>query len=1163
MSLEFDHIPANLYHKLLYSKESDCSKRWKANVQVTWNHIVYFFKHFKIETPKSLAEHLITHLRQANQSSSSYQAGMCNLIRQTFTRVYQHVQDPQLQKRFDDELHEYQKFGSRASSEQTPALSTSQAAPSLSDLTWPSNEKELYLDKDASNWNLDQIEGLLNKYPIQTIIFPLFTASPGNFVLQFKRILDLIQKQPRQINLHFSVRHGALSFLKDLAYLYPSSLVELYRHADKTTQERILTKFFNTASKACVITKVTAASIIFSAIQAHDLPEAVKIVFKNCDALDRFEILKRLIPLVCEENDFKNNLEKIGIIIDSQGTDSADLLNKVVECLSDCVSDDPPPIARAELRCFTFYRAFEKLTTDSDKIDYLTKQLHSSVFGSPSDNFRDENLTLATMLAETCQLKHCPVILQALLNNRYDNKTIVLGNFITTILKKRPDLMSNAFSAKYGCPLDQNVIDHVLNIHKIHEDLQSANPPSQSIQVTAPKQTLKDFFENFDLVPTEQEKVQLLLECLENLSSPAEILGQQCEEKHVRVILLALMPKLSAVADFIGVILRERPTLIGKTFKEYFVFNDLTIVSFANLLRDIDEEQKLRAIVQEIPDGAPMVPKEVLLHLLGRKGMVKSPLSQDIIHKVLLEAAPIKTKAIYLALIGQPSAMGMLLRDQFFNEFQACSSQQEAKSCLIKLIPDIDIPFFAYVAQACSLNHLPVIFDVLEELTHQDKRSTILDQFVINITKFNKDPLTISDALKRRIELETKLTFRSGRHATLLSSILIPVLPQLQLQALMDLKSAIPNFTDAAELPTRAELINKIQERIDALSPQKVDWPLDFTVDKTVLLLPQDFAKWDANLIDAILKRHPINTVAFPPHSAAIDLSRVAFSNTLTKLFDCLCKSPINIHISSQTDVAYLFGLAATQTAQFYELADQATKEKIIEGCMSSLEGKQIENKLLNSLPFKALDRFVRAIFKKYSGQTTVHNLLVSLCQNPHDYADNLKRVGVVFHCLGLTQDAVLDELVKSLVKNHHDGIALELRCYKFYRKLDDTYLPLILTSSSPQERLMIATILAESCEDKHCPAIIKALTKSGAQEMICYLTTVLRKNPQAVSPAFQAYFDSYQSGTFDALLKNIHRRDDLAPLEFLLPPHLQDELAGKIRERRIELDKINANRGF
>ena len=432
MSHTFDNIPAGLYRDLLYickKDQADCYKRFKANVKVTWNHLAYFFKHFRFETPKSLAEHLIRHLQHNNQNPSSpIHRGMIVSIQLAFNDVYKQVQDPNVEKRFEKEVNKYLAQGGPVGSKKKSA--------SASVHSEQCSQKELHLDDDITEWDLKQIESCLNNRQIDSIIFPLLPASVSEIIV-FKKlnaILKLIANQPHKTQLHIPAQQNASELITALP---PAKAAQFYTYSDKASKAKILAETLAECDHIPISTG-TFANTVFSALEPQDLKEATELIFNNCEFPDRVNTFRKWFQLICKTNDFCQNLEKIRIVFETLGTEGDNLLSEVLDWLREFVNASDVP-ARAELSCFKFYYDFEKLTTDKDRIELLSSLLHSPDPREPG-TYPAHNRILVRGLAESCEAKHCPTILQALHNYQYNNKTEITNLFLQTI-KERPTVV--------------------------------------------------------------------------------------------------------------------------------------------------------------------------------------------------------------------------------------------------------------------------------------------------------------------------------------------------------------------------------------------------------------------------------------------------------------------------------------------------------------------------------------------------------------------------------------------------------------------------------------------------------------------------------------------------------------------------------------------------
>ena len=110
MSIKFDHIPSQTYRDLLYRTSKDephCIKRWGANFKVACRHLAYFFKHGRFETPRSLANHLIAHVRNdAFSAKNKMDQAKLDLLQQTFKEVHGHLKSARVQHKKQKKLEQ-------------------------------------------------------------------------------------------------------------------------------------------------------------------------------------------------------------------------------------------------------------------------------------------------------------------------------------------------------------------------------------------------------------------------------------------------------------------------------------------------------------------------------------------------------------------------------------------------------------------------------------------------------------------------------------------------------------------------------------------------------------------------------------------------------------------------------------------------------------------------------------------------------------------------------------------------------------------------------------------------------------------------------------------------------------------------------------------------
>ena len=132
---------------------------------------------------------------------------------------------------------------------------------------------------------------------------------------------------------------------------------------------------------------------------------------------------------------------------------------------------------RAELRCYKFFRDFDKLTQPY-QIDYLVNILNvmqvdptlMQKLNCYTNATRIESLMIAEILAEICEAKHCPAIVGALLQSAKAGENTLVTNFLSNILKKRsPELIGAvfaeyfAFYAQMKVPAGHNIFATILN----------------------------------------------------------------------------------------------------------------------------------------------------------------------------------------------------------------------------------------------------------------------------------------------------------------------------------------------------------------------------------------------------------------------------------------------------------------------------------------------------------------------------------------------------------------------------------------------------------------------------------------------------------------------------------------------------------------------------
>ena len=294
-----------------------------------------------------------------------------------------------------------------------------------------SGQSQLYLGNNISSWDAGKIKSSLDSGQVETIIFPVLPASVPEIITfkKLKAILEVIANHPHKTQLHIPAQQNVSELLTALG---PQKVTQFYTYSDKATKAKILAETLAECDNHIPMSTTTFANAVFSALELQDLKEATEMIFNNCDA-DRMITFRKWFQLICKEKDFCQNLERIRIVFETLGTEGNNLLSEALDRLRAFLSASYVH-ARAELSCFKFYYDFEKLTTDQDRIELLSGLLHSP---DPKDPgcYPAHNWILARGLAESCQAKHCQVILQALHSCRYD-KTEIMRIFLEKIKER-------------------------------------------------------------------------------------------------------------------------------------------------------------------------------------------------------------------------------------------------------------------------------------------------------------------------------------------------------------------------------------------------------------------------------------------------------------------------------------------------------------------------------------------------------------------------------------------------------------------------------------------------------------------------------------------------------------------------------------------------------
>ena len=307
-------VPVKACSSFLYvnkQDQADFCKRFRANLKVTWNHLLYFLTHGKVETPRTLAEHLIAHLTQLNNNSSlSFDQNKLDQLQNIFDKVHCHIRNAQAsaqkQREFNAQAVKYQSkkptpsASHKPSAEQTPTPPQPPPPPPPTppaDLSafhalnlLPTQPQALILDSDIAKWNL-KLRNAQVKGKARRVVLPEY-----DFKIDAGRVRSILALPA---GTHIYTRGNPRHYFRNLN---SSEKLQFYRMAMPITKNQILMEYW----------KEEAPKNIFSLLNDQDLRVAAQIVFKNVGVT--LDNLGKLIALGRDGNTYQQRLAKIETI---------------------------------------------------------------------------------------------------------------------------------------------------------------------------------------------------------------------------------------------------------------------------------------------------------------------------------------------------------------------------------------------------------------------------------------------------------------------------------------------------------------------------------------------------------------------------------------------------------------------------------------------------------------------------------------------------------------------------------------------------------------------------------------------------------------------------------------------------------------------------------
>ena len=495
MSLNFSQTTAKTYLDYLYISKADQAnscKRLKANLKVTWNHCVYFLKHIKVETPRTLATRLIRQVKRANKHPTwTFSQAQQDLIEAIFKRIHTHLHNAKVsskkQTKFDEAMRRHQGKDEKPTGTKKDASSSSDSssggsdnpdhkpnngpAPSLpptqvpsagvvaeqkidpdkdpvSDIPSPppsqptppffmpnafrawvdSTHTLLHITKHDTSSDNKNIEAILEKNPIQKVVLPDYDAS-----LKVDLILHCLKKAPRRVIIKCPTLLDAQQYA---SHLKPKEMIQFYELLDP----KLKPEFLVNCLKEDLLLGKNSLYYIFENLNAQDLQAAIEAIFDHCgQSVDTVYDLTTCIERGTHRSTRFRLYNAVFACLGSSNQDQ--LLSELIMLFN--TRKDASENLIAEMRSYKFCLDFSLISASSSK-DYLVETL------SPAN--RGQSIMNAISLAEICQAQHCQVIMSALVEcAKLDARELVCA-FFSTIFEKRFGLIgqvSKEFFAVY------------------------------------------------------------------------------------------------------------------------------------------------------------------------------------------------------------------------------------------------------------------------------------------------------------------------------------------------------------------------------------------------------------------------------------------------------------------------------------------------------------------------------------------------------------------------------------------------------------------------------------------------------------------------------------------------------------------------------------------
>lgn len=704
--MSFDHIQHKTYCNLLFvtkREQPDACQRLKVNFKATWHNFVYFLKHLKLATPTTLANRLITHLKQANQDPScAYNKLEYDLISETFAKVHGHIQKSKVadgkKQQFDAEIQKYQDKtggqGGKKSSTQKDPSSSSDSSSGRGDESDCEPKKEPVVDvltpiqvtnastdigtvdrlANSPSPQLTHTTDSVNNTPIAT---QTPSAAPDSGVVDSAedkpQVAYVTLKLPPQMPIFPAMPGVALmgsSPLAALAFSRKSTDLKQWLNADQT--ELLIPKNDDRLDE-----KTIDAILEKYPIQAVVLP----------DYDDRVQIDTIL-------NCLQKMPRQIGIKTKSAGVAHEYLCNLKADEISQFYEKLNPMLQEDVLiTCFKTNRPESKRALYHILKNLNAQDLQAAItsifqhFGQSVDSIYQLVRCFHQDLDRIARFRLYSAIYTCLGKNQKQ----LLGE-LSSFLRKNHNLK---LMAEIECSifyLNFNQLDLASNRDWLVEKLGSA--------------------------VTEMRETRTIVDAL----------TVTCQAEHCPVIISALARLAEAGNTQLGFVfllnvLGNRPDLIDLVFKAYFaVYKPMNGPldkegMFSQLLTGINSEDKLKAIVQAIPDdldGASL--KEILKYLKKGCSGRRCPLNQNVIGDVIKAHGSLRTRMMYLSKQGEDGRLAAV--NLAFAQFKADPYKFVSVDALNAILPEKEKPralFFDWMMGACAAEHIPAIFDVLKE----------------------------------------------------------------------------------------------------------------------------------------------------------------------------------------------------------------------------------------------------------------------------------------------------------------------------------------------------------------------------------------------------------------------------------------------------------------